>query len=168
MILSMTLTVQSHFEDIVQPKKRVVERGTIRTVVLVLLKGYSRVLNHKKLISAFSAKKNMETFFAWRALPKTLKRVVTLHYFYWWWCEEWDNLERLTSIMSTAVHRIPNIVNWRSNSIWYLKILSSQKRGGYRGYQSICFDFLHHCWCFFLTLKGLIFWFKFQKTVFSV
>ncbi len=45
-----------------------------------------------------------------------------------------------------------------------------QKRGGYtvEEYKSIRFDFLHHRWYFFWTLKGLIFWFKSQKTDFSV
>ncbi len=44
------------------------------------LKGYSFALNFENLILAFSAKNNVESFFTWRALPKTLRRVVMLRY----------------------------------------------------------------------------------------
>ncbi len=50
----------------------------------------------------------------------------------------------------------------------HLKILSSQKRGGQDGYQSIHLDFVYNRRCFLDTLKGLLFWFKFEKNIFSV
>jgi hypothetical protein len=40
-----------------------------------------------------------------------------------------------------------------------------KKEGGQEGYQSILFDFVHNRRCFLDTLKGLIFCFKFQKTI---
>jgi hypothetical protein len=49
-----------------------------------------------------------------------------------------------------------------------LKILSSQKRGGFRGLPFEPFLLPTPSLMFFLTLEGLIFLFKFQKTVFSV
>jgi hypothetical protein len=62
---------ENHIKGIVQPKKKGVKRGTIGTVMtshtiadsfLVHLKGYSFVLNRKKLITALRAKKTWSPF----------------------------------------------------------------------------------------------------------
>ncbi len=60
-------------------------------------------------------------------------------------------------------------VTWQH---WFCRLIlrhcPAKKEGGREGYQSNRFYFLHHRWYFFLTLKGLIFWFKSQKTDFNV
>ncbi len=43
-----------------------------------------------------------------------------------------------------------------------LKILSSQKEWGHKGYPSIRLDFVHNHRCFLGTLKGLLLFFKFK------
>ena len=48
-------------------------------------------------------------------------------------------------------------------NIFLLKILSSQKRGGSRGVSIDSFRLPTPSLMFFLTLKGLIFWFKFHN-----
>ncbi len=58
--------------------------------------------------------------------------------------------------------------NKKSRDTVPLKILSSQKRGGYRGVSIDSFQLPTPSLIFFWTLKGLIFWFKSQKTDFSV
>ncbi len=44
--------------------------------------------------------------------------------------------------------------------ITFYRYCPAKKEVGREGYHSNRFDFLHHRWYFFWTLKGLIFWFK--------
>jgi hypothetical protein len=81
-----TVTLSFNLKHLVQPKKRGVKMGinrfistsyTIADAFYIHLNGYYFALNLKKPFSALRAQKTWCPF-AWRALPKTQKRVVTL------------------------------------------------------------------------------------------
>jgi hypothetical protein len=83
------------------------------------------------------------------------------------WCISQTHDLRFARLRVFSFHTVSSI-GPKTVSAYTVKILSSQKRGGQQGYQSIHLDFVHNRRCFLDTLEGLVFYFKLKKNIFSV